>query len=124
MRSKRGGMIAEAAIIFPVVILSMMAILWILIRMYIDASGVIHEHLALRLEAGFRTETVLREEGYYALAPEDRFGASAFSRAPEIYDAGKYAGNYIFTDKGRCYIIDEIDSIRKVDLLQRGLGGV
>ena len=117
-------MIAEAAIIFPIVILSMMAIISILIRMYTIAAESTHEHLATRLEAGYRTETVLRETGFTRrLSPEDRFGRAAFSRAPEIYDAGKYVDNYLFTDGCRWYLIDEVNAIRKIDLLKRGWGG-
>ena len=121
-RSKKGSLIAEAAIIFPVIILSMMAVISILIRMYMMTSESVHDHLALRLEAGVRTETVFREEGYSRLVPEDRFGRSAFSKEVAAVDAGKLYDNYIFTDESRCYLINEVRYVRLSDLLSGGKG--
>jgi len=122
MGGKRGGMIAEAAIVFPVVILSLIAIITILIRMYVSMSESIHEHLALRIESGIRTNTVIQEEGYQRLIPGDRYGKSAFRRAPEIYDAKKLIDNYIFTGHSRCYVIDEVLYIRQSDFLKNIMG--
>lgn len=117
MNSKKGSLVAEAAIVFPVVLIVVMTVVHILISLYSEASYSSRDHLALRDEAGARTETIERVNGYWRLAPEDKFGRRPFTEAPEIVEGFKFPDNLLFADRGRVYVIDEAGYIRKIDLL-------
>ena len=118
MNSKRGGLIAEAAVVFPVVLIVVMTVIYILIALYMEASYSSRDHLALRYESGMRTETVERADDYGELAPEDKFGKRPFNEDAGITDGSKFPDNLLFADRGRVYVIDESGYIRKIDLIK------
>ena len=116
MRSKRGSAIAEAAIVFPAVIIVVLTVIYILIALYIDASYAARDHLALRYESGRLTETVEREEEFGKLKPLDKFGRKPFGEKAEITEERRLLEKVLGTDRGRVYVVDEADYIRKFDL--------
>ena len=117
MRGRRGGMIAEAAVVFPAVLIAVMAVLHMLIAMYTEAAYSARDHLALRYESGTRTETVERAEGYSGLAPGDRFGRAPFREDAGIIPGVKFPDSLLHAERGRAFLIDERSHIRKADLL-------
>lgn len=59
--SKRGAAVVEAVIVYPIIIISMMTVLYLLIALYSTAASAAELHTALREEAGNESETVLAE---------------------------------------------------------------
>ena len=116
VNSKRGGTIAEAAVVFPVVIIVVLTVIYILIVLYTEASTAARDHLALRKESGIRTETVGREDGFTNIMPEDKFGRVPFQKTAEIFEGPKLPDRLLFTDRSSVYVIDEAAYIRRIDL--------
>jgi len=117
MNNKKGGLIAEAAIVFPVVLIAVMTVVYILIALYTEASYSSRDHLALRYESGMMTETVKRADDYGGLAPEDKFGQRPFTEDAGITAGFKFYDNLLLADRGRVYIINETAYIRKIDFI-------
>ena len=115
--NKKGRIMAEAAVVFPIVILVVMTVLYILINLYMDAAISASEHLALRHEVGLKTETVDRTDEYRGSIPLDKIGRSPFNDIPDITEGFKLGGSVLESDQGRVYIVDERSYIRKVDFL-------
>jgi hypothetical protein len=61
--NKKGGTMVEAALVFPIIILSLMAIIMILMFLFKDAASLAGMHLALRSEAGHQTGTYHGQPG-------------------------------------------------------------
>jgi hypothetical protein len=121
--NKRGSAIAEAAIVFPVVILVLMTMIYILITLYVDASTSARDRLSLRKESGIMTEVVLREDDFGNIMPEDKFGRKPFTELAEITSGTKFLDKILLTDSSRVYVIDEVEYIRRADLLDELLNG-
>ena len=117
MKGKKGGLIAEAAVVFPVVLIVVMTVVHILITLYIEAAYSSRDHLALRYESGVRTETVERADEYRSLVPDDKFGRVPFMESAEIIDGYKFPDNLLYAERGRLYVIDETCYIREIDLV-------
>ena len=120
--NKRGSAIAEAAIVFPVVIIVLLTVIYILITLYVDASTDARDHLALRKEAGKTTELVIREDDFSNIKPADKFGRKPFTESVEITEDRRFVDKTLSTERGRVYVIDEVTYIRRVDLLGELLG--
>ena len=103
---------------FPVVILTVLAVVYILIAMYTDASTAVRDHLALRHESGTRTETVERAGAYNGLAPADKYGRRPFRQSAEIYEERVLLDRRLVADGSRVYIIDEEKHVRTVDFVK------
>ncbi|MCL2437457.1 MAG: pilus assembly protein [Clostridiales bacterium] len=122
MNSKRGSAIAEAAVVFPIVIIAVLTVVYILIVLYTDAAESARDHLALRNESDTRTETVDRRNNFINVTPEDRFGRMPFQETVDIFDGARLLDRLLFTDRSRVYVIDEVAYIRRIDLMKR-VGG-
>ena len=122
MNNKRGSAIAEASIVFPVVIVAVLMVIYILIVLYTDASEGVRDRVALRNEAGLKTETIERKEGIFGIMPEDKFGQKPFLEAVEISESMRLLDKLLLTDRSRVYVIDEVEYIRRVNFIQN-LGG-
>ncbi len=59
--NKRGAAMVEAAIVYPIVIIAMMTVLYLLMALYSTAASTAELHTALRQKAGNESETVLAE---------------------------------------------------------------
>ena len=115
--NKKGRVMAEAAVVFPIVILVVMTIVYILINLYLDAAIAAREHLALRHAAGLKTETVDRTDEYRGSIPLDKFGRAPFGEEPDITEGLKPGGSVLESEEGRVYVIDERKYIRRVDFM-------
>ena len=107
----------EAAVVFPVVIMVVMTVIYILINMYMDAVISAKEHLALRCEAGVVTKTVERPNHLSDRIPEDKYGKKAFSGTVVITKGHRFLSNILVSENSWVYVIDERSYIRKMDLL-------
>lgn len=108
----------EAALIFPMVILTVTALIYILLFFYQMTDTRAKMHIALRSESGKINETV-----FYEKDPEEPF---------PIYRKGEELNSYgviCFTQEGilkrqkkelsaRKFLIDEVRNIRLADLLE------
>lgn len=108
----------EAAMIFPLVIACVAAVLYIVIGMYESLSLQSSVHLTLRKECGERSETVYRIEEMKSYPVEkDRIGLRPVLK---VEQEKEYRINTLFKDKvvrkeeGRYYLIDEPELIRVV----------
>ncbi|MCL1809789.1 MAG: hypothetical protein FWG42_08540 [Clostridiales bacterium] len=115
MNNKKGSAIAEAAIVFPMVIVVVLTVVYILIAMYTDASTAARDHLALRHESGTKTETVDRAGEYRQNVPEDKFGARPFMKNAEISQGSKFLDKLLLTEGSRVYVVDEAKYVRRSD---------
>lgn len=116
IRSKKGTTMVEAAMIFPLVVAGVAAVLYIVIGMYLSLSLQSSLHLELRNECGKRSETVYRlDEIKEFNAETDRNGIRPIVRMEEERE---YRINILFKDRttkkeeGRSYLIDEPEMIR------------
>ena len=125
MISKRGGAIAEAAIVFPVVISVVVTVIYILIAMYTEASYAARDHIALRAESGRMTETVERENWTGHMSPLDRYGRKPFVEQANMAETGvRNFNKKLWADNGRLNVVDEAEFIRMVDCMKRVAGGI
>lgn len=105
--------------IFPLVIATVMAILYIILALYQQLSLQSSLHFLLRQEAGLRSETVYREESAKPYVLEDAFyQGRTILRAEEEQS---YRRNRLFlhpvhtVEGGHSYIIAETELVRKVN---------
>ncbi|WP_312092687.1 hypothetical protein [Aminipila sp.] len=136
MVNKRGSVMVEAAIIYPLAIGAVMAVIYIMICMYTGAAIKSNLNVLLRynlLEKTQAGEIINLEERF---VPDDKYGKSAFNKKiciTEGSDSGvkvllgttphSYKGNGLMRNiirrnhQGAIYLIDEKDYIRKVDMV-------
>ncbi|HYE69565.1 MAG TPA: TadE family protein [Anaerovoracaceae bacterium] len=120
IKSKKGTTMVEAAMIFPLVIACVIAVIYIIINLYQALTLQTSLHLALRKESGEFSQTVYRQEEIKEYQWEkDRVGIRPVIRMEE---AGEYRINTFFKsrikriEKGRSYVIDEAELIRILSL--------
>lgn len=118
MKSKKGTTMVEAAMILPLVIAGVVAVLYIVIGMYLSLSLQSSLHLALRKECGEMTQTVYRIGEIKSYAKEkDRVSIRPVLKMEEERE---YRINTLFhyqtvrKEEGRSYLIDEPELIRIV----------
>lgn len=116
IRSKKGTTMVEAAMIFPLVIAAVVAVLYIVINLYQSLSLQSSLHLALRKECGERSRTVYRlDEIKEYPAKTDQIGIRPVIK---IEQEREYRINTFFKDSimrkedGRSYLVDEQELIR------------
>jgi len=133
---KSGSAIVEATMVFPLVILAVVTLLYILISLYEMSAVQSRMHLLLRHEEGNITDTSYTS-GYGAnFVPEDKYGRRAFDAQMITFEAYR-AGNrqlcveyekargskgllrtFIKEQSSSVFIIDEETFIRRADLLK------
>ncbi len=120
IKSKKGSAMVEATMIFPMVIASVVAVLYIIIGLYLSLSLQASLHLALRKECGEISQTVYRveqiEEFQYE---EEKLGLRPIIKmeAERDYRVSKlFTKDISRTEKGRSYVLDEAESIRILSL--------
>ncbi|MDD4566163.1 MAG: hypothetical protein PHE79_11900 [Eubacteriales bacterium] len=116
IHNKRGATLVEAALIFPLIIAGVMAVLYIIIGLYLSLSLQSSLQISARKECGESSETVYRieESGEYPLT-----NVMIGLRPAIVMEAErKYRIRGLFNneisrkEKGRSYIIDEAEIIR------------
>lgn len=123
--------------VLPIVILAVVTLIYLLIDMYGVTVMNAAQNTALRHEAGARTETVYLMN-IEAMIPADRYGSKAWHENIEVYDKGILSEKYLYAEReknikgggltdhfakktfySRCYLIDEVEYIRWVDLIKK-----
>ncbi|MDR2296448.1 MAG: hypothetical protein LBD95_06570 [Clostridiales Family XIII bacterium] len=140
LRSKRGTAMVEAAIVFPLVIAAVMAIIYLMINLYGFTALRSSLHVMLRAEAdtetGLTQVTIADGRVYdrYRLAAERRGISAEHGRKDLInpYVAAteikSYKGNAMIADGvtrthfGRFYVLDEVGILRKLALARAVTG--
>jgi hypothetical protein len=138
---KRGTAMVEAAVVFPLTIAAVMAVVYLMINLYSFTALRSALHVALRAEVN--AETNLTEASIadgrvydrYRLAAERRGISFTRDRKSLLtpYAAAEefksYTGNGMIEGGvtrrhfGRYYILDEVDAIRNVTLIKAAAGG-
>ena len=120
IRSRRGSVLAEASLIFPLVTGAVIALLYIIIGLFLSLQLQTSLHLDLRNEAGRNAETVHRTER--AIYTDFEKGFMALRPILQGEKTRTYKRNALLlnkvekTEKGRVYVIDEAELLRKVTL--------
>jgi hypothetical protein len=132
--NKRGTTMVEAAIVFPLVIASVMAVIYLMINLYSFTALRSALHVALRAEVN--ADTGLTEAGIIDGRVYDRYRRAAERRSISFtrerrnlinpYIAAEeiktYAGNGMIdggvsrSHFGRYYILDEVSAVRNLSL--------
>ena len=118
---ERGTVMVEAAVILPIIILAVMAVIYTLIFMNRQVSVRADMHIGLWAERGAVSETVTNNSGYDAEFP-------IYSRKAAVGGTVYYSGNIRFIRRGllkdygrklegRLYWIREKELIRAADII-------
>jgi hypothetical protein len=115
-KSRKGTMMVEAALIFPLVVAAVVAVIYMVIVLYSSLSLQASMHLDMRRESGEFTETVFRiqhtrdfksTKGLKGIRPVIRM------EEERAYGIGSlFRQTIIRTERGRVYIIDEAELTR------------
>jgi hypothetical protein len=116
IRSKKGTTMVEAAMIFPLVIAAVVAVLYIVIGMYQSLSLQSSLHLALRKECGERSQTVYRlDEIREYPVMTDRIGIRPVIKTEQEREyriKTLIKDRIVRKEEGRSYLVDEPELIR------------
>lgn len=123
--NKKGATMVEAALIFPLVIAGVMAVLYIVIGLYSSLSLQTSLHMALRKECGELSKTVYRleaaeeaESAGAAKAFQGEKGLAGIRPVVRMEKEREYKINTLFRERvirkeaGRSYIINEAELAR------------
>ncbi|HWQ77682.1 MAG TPA: TadE family protein [Anaerovoracaceae bacterium] len=130
--NNRGAAMVEAAMIFPLVIAGIMAVIYIVISLYLSLSLQTSLHLALRRECGELSGTVYRleteqdnqhmdrqvfqpERGWDGIRPVVRMEEEREYRIKTLFK-----DSIIRKEQGRSYVIDEAELERIFSSLREG----
>nr|WP_315024263.1 hypothetical protein [uncultured Aminipila sp.] len=136
MFNKRGSLMVEAAIIYPLAIGAIMAVIYIIICMYTGNAIKANINIELRDKVFEMTQTGEKITDLGKFMPEDKYGKGAFNKKIYITEEKNveinslygvvshvYSGNSLMSDnflrkhQGTVYLIDEKEYIRKVDMV-------
>lgn len=133
--NKKGSAMVEATLIYPIVILCIMCVIYIIINMYMCLGYNVALSMELREQIMIQTETGYVEEESNLLKKQDLYTKKAFGKEINVcakQEAGmqKLSGNISSQSQGNTmldvlsievkkerWVIDEKEYIRKVDLL-------
>ncbi len=136
MLNKKGSMMVESAIIYPIVIAAVIALIYIVICTYMGC--LIKANLNMELRRNVFASEYVGKEGFYEsnFSPYDKYGKKAFSKKIKVSKlniygkqilygtvSNTYSGNALILNnqrrihESRVYVIDEKDYIRKVDMI-------
>lgn len=119
-KNKAGSAIAEAAIVFPVIIMSIIAVIYIYLYLYDQLSSQVKMHCVLRTESGVICGNMFTDNLYEELAVY-RKGGRIYCYSDISIEAGgllKGAERQIYAEK---YLIDETRVVRAADLVKDGI---
>jgi len=116
-RKKRGGNRGSRHD-FPLVIAAVIAVIYIVTGLYLSLSLQTSLQLSIRNDACERSKTVYRTGEYKRFKPDQmKFGLSTvlYAEAAKEYKTSKlFTKNIRRTEKGRVYVIDEAELVRRV----------
>ena len=137
LTGKKGGVMVEAAMVLPIVIVAVITLVYLLINMYGVAVMNSAGHIELRQESGVQKENSSLEN-IDALCPEDRYGSAAWNESIEVDKGGFLTERYLYLEREKSlsgrglinhvvnksfyasyYMTDEVEYIRWVDLIKK-----
>jgi hypothetical protein len=126
--NNNGTAMAEAAVILPLVIAGVMAVIYIVISLYLSLSLQTSLHLALRRECGELSQTVYRPETAQDIRRDfqPERGFSGIRPTVRMEKERGYQIKSIFADRitrkeeGRAYLIDEAELARILSFAGEG----
>lgn len=115
----------EASMIFPLVIAGVIAVIYIIMGLYNSMALQTALHLSLRDQCGQLSDTIYREESFKPYEVSQDF----YQLRPilAIEETQEHKTSKIFTqriqrtEKGRSYVIDEAEFVRKCYLVKEVL---
>lgn len=120
MKSRKGTVMVEAALIFPLVSAAVAAVIYIVICLYSSLSLQASLHRNIRNECGEFSQTVYRNEkirnydtvmGMEGIRPVIRTEEETEYGMPSLYKL-----HLIKKERGRSYVIDEAELVRILSL--------
>ena len=113
LKEKNGTTMVEAAVVMPLVILSVMAMIYLLINIYSTVSLQSHMHLLLREESGIKSN--MTEHEIFDEYKRDKIRRKAESAKIRIISKRKGLSEYVEAQKDSVYITNMmINSAPKV----------
>lgn len=114
--NKKGGMMVEAAVVFPVIILALLAVLYMLIYFYSQVGEQVKMHIKLRSECGLICENM-----YYGNQDDSQITFYRDGNSIYCYSSVDSYGSNMLENWGKelsaeKYLIDETAVVRMVDL--------
>jgi len=116
--NKKGAVIVEAAMVFPLVIITVITLIFMMIYFYSQLNERVDMHIMLRAESGSICENV-----YYDNKVNDSF--PIYMKSQQIYSNSivDVEGNLIMRKRdkqieARKYLIDECKYVRMTDILE------
>lgn len=125
LRCKKGSALVEAALIFPIVIAGVMAVIYIIIGIFSAFTLQSSIHMNLKKEAGKISETIIKEEQTKQYSIKERM--HGFNNVLYTEADAEYKTNRLFKksidrrEKGRVYVIDEAEFVRRTQLAKEVL---
>ena len=117
-KSKKGAAIVESVMVFPLVILSVIVLIFMMVYFYAQLNERVDMHIALRAESGRICQNV-----FYNNKESNNF--SIYKKVQQIYShsAVKVKGNMISERHekeitARKYLIDECKFVRMSDVVE------
>lgn len=120
--NKKGGTMVEASLVFPLIILTLMAMIAILIFLFKDAAGQAELHLVIRTEAGSETGTFHGQPGSSNVSVHS--GMKGIHRVMDGNTTVMFQGLGIITRNfhkpiaGYQYLTDERKYVRYIDFFK------
>lgn len=120
LKCKKGSALVEAALIFPIVIAGVMAVIYITIAIFSAFTLQSALHMALKKETGKMSKTIIKEDQTRLFSIEDHKHGVSTILCTEAY--GEYKTNRLINksigrrEKGRAYVIDEAEFVRRIQL--------
>jgi hypothetical protein len=116
---RKGGALVEATLVFPVVLLSLMASVGTLMFLYEDAASQADLHQAIRYQAGRETDTYIGQPGSSQVL--SKIGVEGIYRVLHGETTLEFEGTFLSprsflkTQQGRMFLTDERKHARIID---------
>lgn len=116
--NKKGAAIVESVMVFPLVIVSVITLIFMMVYFYAQLNERVDMHIALRAESGRLCENM-----FYGTEASDKF--SIYKKPQQLYSSSivDIEGNLISKGKekeiaARKYLIDECKFVRMSDIVE------
>ncbi len=116
--NKKGAAIVESVMVFPLVIVSVITLIFMMVYFYAQLNERVDMHIALRAESGRLCENM-----FYGTEVSDKF--SIYKKPQQLYSSSvvDIEGNLISKGKekeiaARKYLIDECKFVRMSDIVE------
>lgn len=121
--NKKGSAVVEAAVVFPLVIMTVVAVIFMLTFMFNEVAAQARMHVAVNAKAGRETETIFVYRNVPgSIKPYSGAGGTAkcwiADERLHFERRGILSRSFVKTKESRAYEVDEKRYIRNVDFLK------